>query len=65
MNIIVNGKPQTIVPSSTIEKLLAQWGYTTGIAVAINGAFVPRTTYGEHIVEDGDAIEILSPRQGG
>lgn len=65
MNIFVNGKQQTLPAPETIEKLLAEWGYTTGIAVAINGAFVPRTTYAEHIVKDGDAIEILSPRQGG
>ena len=65
MTIILNGEHHPIQPQQTVQQLLTQKGFAEGIAVAINGAFVPRATYNQHIVKEGDAIEILSPMQGG
>lgn len=65
MTITINGEQQPLSQQQTVEKLLADKGFTNKISVAINGAFVPRATYGEQLVKDGDSIEILSPMQGG
>ena len=34
-------------------------------AVACNNEFVPRSTYGQQQLNEGDKIEIVSPMQGG
>ena len=65
MTIIINGEPQILSEPQTVDQLLAGKGFTKGIAVAINGAFVPRTTYTSQWVKEGDSIEILAPMQGG
>lgn len=65
MTITLNGQQQTLPHPQTISQLLAQQGFSKGIAVAVNGAFVPRTAYADQVVNDGDEIEILAPMQGG
>jgi sulfur carrier protein len=35
------------------------------VATARNGAFVPKAERKATLLEEGDAIEVLSPRQGG
>jgi sulfur carrier protein len=37
----------------------------SGIAVAVNGAVVPRSQWNERRIEDGDDIEIVRAVQGG
>ena len=56
-------KPEHVEPA--VDQLLADKGFGKKIAVAINGAFVPRTTYHHQMVNEGDSIEILVPMQGG
>jgi len=65
MTITINGEKQPLPEPQTVDQLLASKGFTKGIAVAINGAFVPRTTYTIQWVKEGDSIEILAPMQGG
>ncbi len=65
MTITLNGEPQFLSDRRSLDQLLEKWGYNKGIAVAVNGAFVPRSSYSEKVVNDGDAIEILAPMQGG
>jgi len=36
-----------------------------GLAVAVNGEVVPRSTWAERPVGDGDQVEILTVAQGG
>ena len=65
MVLIVNGEQREIA-SRRIEALLAELDYgDTKLAIAINHAVVPRTRWAEVELRDGDAIEIISPRQGG
>ena len=35
------------------------------IAVAQNGTFVPKSQYDTTLINEGDAIEIVAPMQGG
>ena len=65
MNIELNGETVTLESAAPLADLLDRWGFGDGIAVAINGAFVPRSTYGTTVVQAGDAVEIVAPRQGG
>jgi len=66
INISLNNEPQTIADKILLSEALSQWGLEgTKIAVAINGEFVPRSTYGERRLEAGDLIDIVKPVGGG
>lgn len=66
MNIIVNGKPQSVVAGMTIQMLLEQLQVTQNyLAVARNCECVTRQQYGNTFLQENDAIEILSPMAGG
>lgn len=65
--IHVNGKPLESSPVHLLDLLAAQ-GFTQetkGIAVAINGTVVPRSTWVDTRLADGDEIEIVKIMQGG
>jgi sulfur carrier protein len=65
--IRVNGESEPLLVS-TIELLLAEKALDTGqrgIAVALNGAVVPRAAWRETPLKPGDSIEIVRARQGG
>ncbi|HRI62709.1 MAG TPA: sulfur carrier protein ThiS [Polyangium sp.] len=65
--IRVNGKTVENCPVNLVELLAAQGfsGETKGIAVAINGTVVPRSTWAETRLADGDEIELVKIMQGG
>ena len=65
MTITINGEQYSLPEPLTVDQLLAKQGFGKGIAVAINGIFVPRATFARQVVKGGDAIEILAPMQGG
>ena len=51
-----------------LEALLAEKTADTGqrgIAVALNGAVVPRAAWRETPLQSGDSVEIVRARQGG
>lgn len=65
--IRVNGESEPLV-AATIEILLAEKALDTGqrgIAVALNGAVVPRAAWRDTPLKPGDSIEIVRARQGG
>jgi sulfur carrier protein len=67
MLILVNGLEQRLADSS-VTSLLAAQGVATdarGIAVARNGAVVPRRLWPETRLEAGDRIEIIKAVSGG
>ncbi|QPC88302.1 sulfur carrier protein ThiS [Mesorhizobium sp. NBSH29] len=65
MNIIVNGN-QTTASATTLAALLAELEFEGAwLATARNGILVPTDVRAACRLEDGDRIEILSPRQGG
>lgn len=65
MKITINGETTDAADGSTIAALLETRVQRVGVAVAINGEFVPRSLYGERILLEGDEIEIVAPMQGG
>jgi sulfur carrier protein len=65
--IQVNGQP-LVLSAKHLAALLHERGVNTagkGIAVALNGAVVPRATWGETRLRAGDTVEIVLARQGG
>ncbi len=50
----------------SVTTLLKKEGFADKkIAVAINGQFIPKSSYNEHIINENDDIEIVAPMQGG
>ena len=65
--IRVNGESEPLV-AATIEVLLGEKAVDTGqrgIAVALNGAVVPRAAWAATPLKPGDNVEIVRARQGG
>ncbi|MFG1247663.1 MULTISPECIES: sulfur carrier protein ThiS [Xanthobacter] len=63
----VNGAEEAH-PVATVTDLLVAKGLEPerkGIAVAVNGAVVPRRTWAEARLAAGDAVEIIEAKQGG
>jgi len=66
MTITVNGEKRTCAPGTTVTDLLADLGLgPKGSAVAVNGEVLPRTTWPEHALADGDDVDVLTAVQGG
>ncbi len=65
LSLTVNGAAQQSA-AATLLDLLAALGYgASKVATAVNGDFVPERLRADHRLAAGDAIEIVSPRQGG
>lgn len=65
MKIIVNGEPMK-TRAKNLDDLIAALGFSDAkVATAINGDFVPAMAREETRISENDAIEIVTPRQGG
>ena len=65
MHIHVNGKALDVT-AATLAALLAELEYEdASVATALNQNFVRRRDRGKTPLKEGDAVEILAPRQGG
>lgn len=66
IQISVNNEPLEIAADTLLSAALTSWSYgDSKIAVAINGEFVPRSTYSERLLKQGDLIDIVKPVGGG
>ena len=66
-NIRVNGETEPLMVA-TLAALLEEKALDTsqrGIAVAVNGAIVPRGAWPQTTLRPGDSVEIVRARQGG
>lgn len=65
--ISLNGTPRPL-SAATVAALLEQQEIgadARGVAVAVNGAVVPRSRWSATPLRAGDAVEIVRARQGG
>jgi sulfur carrier protein len=65
LRLTVNGEPHEIAAANLAEALVALDFAEAVVATALNGAFVPKRKRAETPLAEGDAIEIVAPRQGG
>ena len=66
-SIRVNGQNEPLA-AATLSALLEEKAVDTGqrgIAVAVNGAIVPRAAWPQTQLRPGDSVEIVRARQGG
>ena len=60
MNIQLNGEPRTLPASATLHDLLqAEQLLQRRVAVEVNGEIVSRSRHGEHVLAEGDVVEIV------
>lgn len=61
----INGNPSDLAGQTVADHLAAANYDTRRIVVERNGEIVPRSQYGETVLEDGDTVEIVSFVGGG
>jgi sulfur carrier protein len=65
MRVTVNGEAREI-SSVNVDALLSELEYEgTHFAIALNFDVLPRSTWAQTALKQGDEIEIITPRQGG
>jgi sulfur carrier protein len=65
MRVTVNGEPREI-NASRVDALLSELEYEgTHFAIALNYDVLPKSRWAETPINNGDEIEIITPRQGG
>ncbi|MDQ1650316.1 MAG: sulfur carrier protein [Frankiaceae bacterium] len=68
MRLTLNGTVEELPDGALLPDLLARHGHTTaarGVAIAHNGAVVPRAEWPTQSLADGDVVELLVAVQGG
>src|SRR4030095_17213251 len=66
VRITVNGQPQSASPGTSVAALLASMGVDPArVAIERNEEVVPRRTWPEALLREGDKIEIVSFVGGG
>jgi len=66
ITITLNGKPQRIEQPSSVVDLLACLDINSDrVAVAVNGEVVPRETWSQAAINEGDSVEVVRAVGGG
>tara|TARA_A100001035_G_C27473709_1_gene359998 strand:+ start:78 stop:278 length:201 start_codon:yes stop_codon:yes gene_type:complete len=66
MNILLNNNPEEFSERLTIKKLLEKKNIKSKYyAVEINKKIIPRSEHANHLLADGDRIEIITAIGGG
>lgn len=66
MRLIINGQEQIVDNTQTVMDVMQSLGMIERkAAVAKNGHFIPRNAFDSTKLQDGDALEIITPMQGG
>jgi thiamine biosynthesis protein ThiS len=66
VTVTINGEPRELAAPATVAELLAQLEMPArGVAVEVNLQIVPRARHAEHVLADGDRLEIVSLVGGG
>jgi sulfur carrier protein len=68
MRVVVNGLPHELDDGATVESVVEsarEQPATRGIAVAVDGEVVPRSSWGRTPLSDGARVEIVVAVQGG
>jgi thiazole synthase len=66
LTITINGEPRSLSSPLTVAQLLDTLGRDARkVAVEVNCAVVPRRQQGEHVLQAGDKVEIVTLVQGG
>jgi sulfur carrier protein len=65
-SVTVNGARWQTSPGTTVAEVVDEWcASRKGIAVALNGEVVPKSTWADTTVHHADEIEIVTAAAGG
>ena len=66
MKVILNGTPHDLDDGASVATCVAYLTTaTTGVAAAVNGEVVRRSSWAQTPVRDGDLVEVITAVQGG
>jgi sulfur carrier protein len=66
VQVWINGKPGELADDARVPDALTLLGVPqTGVAVAVDGAVVPRAAWPDTVLTDGARVEVLTAVQGG
>jgi sulfur carrier protein len=66
VNVRVNGERRTLADGTSVADVVrALTDAARGVAVAVDGAVVPRSAWPETALADGQHVEVLRAVQGG
>ncbi len=68
MRIVLNGEPRELRTSATVVDAVDASGAPEsrdGVAVAVGGEVVPRSSWADRTLAEGDQVEVLQAVQGG
>lgn len=66
MNVTLNGEATAFDEGATLADVVAATLRTDkGVAAAVDGEVAPKTTWSQLVLQDGQAIELLTAVQGG
>ena len=65
MIITYNGEPLTTNAPTVFDLVMDQFGTENGVAVALNRSIVPRSTWLDAPLNEGDRVDALTAVQGG
>ena len=66
MNITLNGDPRDVPDNVSASELLLLLGLADKrLALEVNQAIIPRSTFSHHAIKPGDRIEIVHAIGGG
>ena len=66
MQLLVNGKPSELPAGLTARQLVERLELAGArIALEVNGEIVPRSSYAERRLQEGDKVEIVHAIGGG
>ncbi len=65
MQVIINGNSTILTGTVSIAALLLQMKIEGKVAVEINRVIIPRSTFTQHYINDGDTLEIVRAIGGG
>ena len=68
MTIELNGEPLELTGAITLAQAVERLGvpeHRRGVAVAVDGEVVPRSTWDQTLLADGQRVEVVGAIQGG
>ena len=66
MNVVINGREERVDGPCTVEQLLVQRDLSGApCAVEVNTELVPKAHHGDHLLDEGDHVEIVTLVGGG
>jgi sulfur carrier protein len=66
MKIVLNGETRDLADGASVSRLLELADYAERrVAVEVNREIVPRSRHADHLLRDGDHVEIVHAMGGG